>query len=951
MKQIYDLSGTWQFEMDVEQDKSIQQVTFHDIISLPSTTAMAQKGPYNYKRETGYLTELYPFEGNAWYQKNVTIAFEDIGCPIYLFLERTRLTTLWINGQQVGSRDSICTSHRYDITDYVKEQDVQITICVDNKNYPIKGGHMTSPDTQTNWNGILGQIELQVYHPCDIRSVITWPNLESQTVTLELNVDNRTESPHSDLLQIEGYYCFLENDSIIEEEICIDNKAIPLTFEKEVSVHKISIPIQNIKPFSEFTPGYYRLQLRLSSNEKDMGKEVIFGFRNFTTDTRHFYINGTATFLRGKQDGLIFPLTGAAPMEVSEWLRVMGIAKSYGINHYRYHTCCPPKAAFIAADLLGIYMAPELPFWGTIADIGEDGYNETEQNYLIQEGYRIMEAYGGHPSFVMMSLGNELWGSTKRLSSILQEYEAVDRRHLYTMGSNNFQFYPTILPEDDFFVGVRFDRDSLIRGSYAMCDAPQGFIQTISPTTNHDYDRFFEHQNQIDLIEDSIEIQYETGVKKVRVTDTNSFIPEKPVVSHEIGQYCMYPDFKEIDKYTGVLQARNYQVFQERLISAGMLDQADRFFQDSGKLAAFCYKLELEAAHRSKHLAGYQILDIQDFTGQGTALVGILNAFMESKGVISNETWKGFCNETVLLASFSKFVWKSGETFDCQVMVSHYGPKPLKDRIIDVTLATAKEQKQWSYEINQKENGVITVGSFSHTLTSIEQPTKAILTLSLCGTDIQNQYELYLYPNVADHAFLTACEQLHSNSEVVISKNNRQLHLTTDLLQAIKLLKRKKRVLFLPKTINGIPGSFCTDFWCYPMFRSISESMNRPVPIGTLGCTIQNNHKALNDYPCNTHTTPDLYHLITHSTCSILDRTNIKPIIQVIDNFERNHKLGLLYEAQVGDGKLLVCTSKLFDIMEHAEIRQFAMSIMNYGLSEDFKPEVKVSPVDLINLF
>ena len=71
--------------------------------------------------------------------------------------------------------------------------------------------------------------------------------------------------------------------------------------------------------------------------------------------------------LRGKHDGLIFPKTGYAPTDVNEWLRVLGIAKSYGINHYRFHTCCPPDAAFTAADLLGIYMEPELPFWGTIA--------------------------------------------------------------------------------------------------------------------------------------------------------------------------------------------------------------------------------------------------------------------------------------------------------------------------------------------------------------------------------------------------------------------------------------------------------------------------------------------------------------------------------------------------------------------------------------------------------
>jgi hypothetical protein len=67
-----------------------------------------------------------------------------------------------------------------------------------------------------------------------------------------------------------------------------------------------------------------------------------------------------------------------------------------------------------------------------------------------------------------------------------------------------------------------------------------------------------------------------------------------------------------------------------------MLDWADDFFYTSGKLSVQCYKEELEAAARTKRLAGYQILDIQDFSGQGTALVGILDAFMDNKGHVQD---------------------------------------------------------------------------------------------------------------------------------------------------------------------------------------------------------------------------------------------------------------------------------------------------------------------------
>ena len=167
--------------------------------------------------------------------------------------------------------------------------------------------------------------------------------------------------------------------------------------------------------------------------------------REFSTEGMEFRINEKPVFLRGKHDGMVFPLTGAAPTDTESWIKTLKTAKDYGINHYRFHTCCPPDAAFTAADLLGIYMEPELPFWGTIHAENEEGFNKEEQEYLISEGYRILESFGNHPSFVMFSLGNELWGSPERMNLILKNYKEFDSSRLYTIGSNNFQFYPTIV--------------------------------------------------------------------------------------------------------------------------------------------------------------------------------------------------------------------------------------------------------------------------------------------------------------------------------------------------------------------------------------------------------------------------------------------------------------------------------------------------------------------------
>jgi len=65
----------------------------------------------------------------------------------------------------------------------------------------------------------------------------------------------------------------------------------------------------------------------------------------------------------------------------------------------------------------------------------------------------------------------------------------------------------------------------------------------------------------------------------------------------------------------------------------------------------------MEAALRTKNLAGFQLLDLQDYPGKGTALVGILDAFMDNKKLISKEQWNQSCNDVVLLLEFPRYCW------------------------------------------------------------------------------------------------------------------------------------------------------------------------------------------------------------------------------------------------------------------------------------------------------
>lgn len=697
--------------------------------------------------------------------------------------------------------------------------------------------------------------------------------------------------------------------------------------------------------WSEYEPSLYKLNLNLMINGVNFdAREITFGLREFKTQGDKFTINGIKTFLRGKHDGLIFPLTGYAPTTVYEWLKVLKISKEYGINHYRFHTCCPPEAAFVAADILGVYMQPELPFWGTITDENDENHNQIEQDYLINEGFSMLKTFGNHPSFVMMSLGNELWGSKERLNSILKEYKTYDNRHLYTQGSNNFQFCPVILENDDFFSGVRFSRDRLFRGSYAMCDAPLGHVQTELPGTMKDYDENIcptvvkEEKNSSVSGEVTIEIQFGTEAKTVKANDSEQLIPNIPVISHEIGQYETYPNFDEIKKYTGPLKARNFETFKEKLEDKGLGNLADKYVKCSGKLAMDCYKDELESAFRTKKLGGFQLLDLQDFSGQGTALVGVLDAFMDSKGLISPEEWRGFCSDSVLMAKFNKYNYVAEENFNAHIELCYYKSIPLNSFKLLWTL----EDSNAIYENGEifvskvDHDNYINIGNINITMPNLGVMKKLTLSLKIEGMDIQKAYDLWCYP-------------------IEISIDKTGLNIFNNLSEeAISLLEKGENVVLLPKldTLkNSIEGFYCTDFWCYPMFRSISESMKKEVPIGTMGLLINNNHPIFKNFPCEEYSTYQWWNVVSNSRSIILDNTSkdFRPIVQTIDNFERNHKLGFMFECEVLNGNLLVCACDFEKIINEPEAKQLLFSILNYVRGQEFKPNVKMSISELLN--
>lgn len=876
-----DLSGQWQVKLDAEKQETMPQA-YPETMMLPGTTSAAGLGMPNPAKETGCLTDAYRFEGAVWFMRTFT-AGDWTGEQTMLTLERTRKTTVYLDGRPIGHQESLCTPHRYFLPP-VHAGEHTLVIRVDNTDYPTRGGHLTSPDTQSNWNGITGEISLTVAHTL-LTDLTVRPDLRRGCLRVHGHIIGAPDGVAGIVLPGQMEHLLPYRRGVLDGECPLKgNEAF--WDEAHPEIHTISIDLDG---------DVY---------------EMTFGLRDVRTVGRRLLINGRETFLRGKVDNLLYPKTGYTPTDVASWMTILGIAKEYGINHYRYHTACPPDAAFTAADLLGVYMAPELPFWGTVAEEGEEGYDERERDFLFQEGFRILREYGHHPSFLWLSLGNELWGSKDVLNRMMRAYREADDTKLYSSGANNYQFVPDVLDEENVFVGVRLGRERLIRGSYAMCDAPQGIVQTTAPESVSNYDASIVPETLGQSGEaGKVQIQYGTGVKEVDAQSTEAFIPDVPLISHEVGQYVFYPDFSEIPHYTGPLKPRNIEAMREKLERAGLYGEHEAFFRQTGHLAVDCYKREIETLLRSREVSGFQLLDLQDYTGQGTALVGVLNAMMENKGLISAEEWREFCAGTVVLGEFASFTGMMGEDIRFDVQISECDPEK-RHTCIRCTLMDG-ERELYACDVapgarQGRLTDAVSVTFPAECYRDAMQERITGLTVVLTLEDgTRNHYPIWLIPRVD---ICITREGIEKDGRMVAFVSAEE--------------KADGAAIVVPSAEGQLPAEYCTDFWCYPMFRSISESMGKPVPVGTMGLSIDTASPLLKRFAQEDYTTPAWYAILQTAHVQRLP-ADIHPAVQMIDNTERCARLGILYQ-QDGVWHL---TARLWEKPDDPTVRALAWSL------------------------
>ena len=874
LRERLDLSGTW-------------SSTLGDC-RLPGTTDENKLGnPASRKDVTSQLTRLYAYCGPVTYTRTVDIPQSMAACPMVLCMERTKPSTLWIDGDSVGSICQLYCAHEYQLPTLSAGRH-EIRIRIDNSDGAVPdavhGSHAWAESTQTNWNGILGDFYIEARPHAYINKVYVYPDVDGRKARVRMTVVSDKALKTTLTLNAEAYNTQQAAAPLKHRE------AVVLTAGENTVEATLSMGDAPLL-WSEFHPALYRLTARIGAEDEYV---TSFGMRKFGIEGTQFVINGNKTFLRGTHDACVFPLTAYCPTDVYEWQRVFRIAKAYGINHYRFHSYTPTEAAFVAADLEGIYLQCELPVWGTI-----EKKNGTLNDFLLHEAHGELDAFGNHPSFMSMGLGNELWGEADTMAEWLEGFRKQDDRHLYCFGSNNWLGWQVHEGEDYMVtcrVGGGEHYSANTRTSFSFADEDEGgLLNHTRPNTRDDF--------------------------SLPVSKT-----ARPIVAHETCQFQMYPNYNQIGRYKGVLYPYNLEVFRSRLDENGLTDQSVDFVTATTAWGLECYKADIEYCVRTKGFGGYQLLDLKDYPGQGSALCGILDAFMNQKSKADAKV-VNVMQPVVPMLLMDKYCWSNEEEFKAHIALCTYTEGDW-NQPIEVVVKCGKNMKTLTTACHVGQGDVLVVDSLRGMIFCPED-SAVVNTITLKTGNYSNEYNVWVYPEVKE-----------MKSDVMMA----------DTLDAavLKALEKGRTVLLAPSFPSiekqSIGGLFTPDYWNYAMFKTISENNGKPVSPGSLGMLMDKLSPLFDDFPTEGYTDWQWWCVAKHSRPLILNSLpkDYRPIIQTVDNVERNHKLGILMEFKCGKGKLLICTTDLESISDFVEGRAYRNAVMKYA--QTFNPTTEITP-------
>lgn len=889
------------------------------------------------------FTRRHTYEGEARISRKLTVP--DYGTDrLFVLAERARALRLLVDGEAcaVFRQGTLSTPYIFELTGAAPGEH-EFTFLSDNS-YPgmpkaaIYYSSAATDETQTNWNGILGECSMYTRPQNFIDSLRVYPRAVKKEeknkaggYVLDVCVElapgaKKVYKDAKIILQSEALAAGeLEDTQTLTEIISYSGEGLAEAgTDKEENPKTMEIwfrdlPLrENVKLWDEDEGNLYEMAVTLDNgmSAEDKGGSTAecrtrFGIRSFGDNgSGRLALNGRAIFLRGEANCAEYPETGHPPMTIPEWKEMLLKYRSYGINFVRFHSHCEPEAAFAAADELGMLLQPELSHWDPKDAFG----TEESYRYYRAELVDLLKTYANHPSFVMLTLGNELQAQDEgreRMRELVRTAKRMDPTRLYANGSNAFYGEEGCDPESDFYTSQSC-KDVVIRGTFS---GMRGYLNENYPSADRTYD------------EAMAEIRKEY---------------QKPVFSFEVGQFEVLPDFEELESFHGISDPVNLKLIKKRVEERGLLPTWEKYVEATGELSRLAYREEIEAAMRTRELSGISLLGLQDFPGQGTALVGMMNSHLEPKpyDFARPERFREFFQECRILVKLPHYTYEAGERLIAEVEAANFGKENIEG-VFCWTLAGKKSVSENGNcepaEIKSKNTVIATgedteiticrpgsyteVGSLDIPLDFVEKNTA--LTLKVRIGDSISAYPIWVYrkttPVCPENVYETRAFDMKTRE---ILQNGGRVYLSPDADKES-----------LP---NSIKTQFTTDFWSVGTFADQE---------GGMGQLIDTEHPIFKEFPTDFHT--DWQWWIMATKRAVILPHPMKTIITEMDSYAFLRPMAQMIEFRCLKGKVLLSTMELHKSQQYPEVRALQASIYTYLSGENFEPAEEITEEEL----
>ena len=830
---VKSLAGEWRVTGDA----------LSGVVHLPGTLADAKLGTHktaaDWEKDTnraskGALTREYQYIGKAVYEREITLTEEEARYPLELVMERVMLhSELVIDGEAIGSCDSLAVEHVYPIPQQLTKAGrhvIRLTLDNSNRYNFSEWAHSYGPVMQSVWHGVVGEFALRRQSALrKARVFASWPANGKLVVEVpesfevkEGNIDiamvgrgvlaspmRRVQSPRPTIASVKPSPCRK------------GFKLVELKLDREP------------EPWSEHHPTLYTLTLR--DEAADFTHSIRFGFRSVSAHDHAIWINGHKWFMRGNLDCCHFPLTGAPDTSIEWWHETFRrLRDEDGINTIRFHSWTPPKAAFDAADELGMFFAVEAGIWVDRWHKNADkmGFGKPIDGFVQRELRTILERRGNSPSFLSLGIGNELGGNDfKVMGKWLNDCKTFDPRLLYVASANQYMsdgVLQRVSEADDYLV---------VSGRW------RGLRH---PFTDWDYEEGY------------------AGLKF-------------PAVAHEVGQWPIYVDWPhELARYTGVLRPYNLEHFRDVAEKSGTRRLWPRFCAASARLNRLLYKDNVEGLMRTPSCTGLQLLSAQDFTGQFEAMIGWRDSFYDLKPAVKAlPPFRDVFNETPHLARFGKYCWSVGETYKATLILRNITEKPIL------------EGTEFGYSIME---GRLPEGQQTYN-SKVEGMFRLAKTIAPGEVGVVGEVTLPLSADMAGKKFILKFGKNFWPFWVFESTGKMPVvpvTVTASFDEAVAALAKGGKVLYTGKSAKSAKSHFKPVYWSAGHFKQADADLS------SLGYSVQCNHPALGGFPTEDWADWHWYNLveggIKHRLAEVLG--SIDPIVMPVPDLHYSTFMG-----------------------------------------------------------